>query len=322
MQGYSMRKNNGILDGNSDFNCEFSADPQFVFLSKQRYTNLLSDIGECLQSLPYALIKGEALSNLAYRKFGVRYFSDIDILLPRYWVRQLETALITHEYSMDSNTLDDYRYQRVLCLSSSHQLKPYRKTVKGLNLEVDINFDLFWGEYDGKRIDVSDFLSDAIEMEVYGCCVKTLPPLKAIIQLVLHHYKEMNSIYHLAGHNCIKHSMFQDVYYLWKSNQDAISLDNLYSLASAYEIVPFVYYVLFFTNWIFKDYTLRKYIDAFETPQSVELLHYYGLTEKERRPWKIDFQARLTTENLYEAIKEDLTEDDVDKLKRNRWIFG
>lgn len=309
------------LGGNMDKKDSVVSDPRSVFLSHQRYNGLFADIGGALQPLLYAFMKGEALSNMAYGKFGARVSSDIDILLPRHNVRQFESALAAKGYKTDLNLLE-YRSQRVFCLSSSHQLMPYRKTIKGLNLEVDINFDILWGEYTGKRIDISEFLSDTIEMEIYGCRVKTLPPLKAIIQLILHHYKEMNSIYHLAGHNCIKHSMFRDVYFLWKNNQDAISLEKLYSSASEYEITPFAYYVLYFTNWIFKDPGLQKYVAALETSEGVNLLDWYGLAENERKPWKVDFQTRLETENLYELIKDDLTEADVEKLERNRRIFG
>ena len=152
--------------------------------------------------------------------------------------------------------------------------------------------------------------------------VKTLSPLKAMVQLILHHYKEMNSIYHMAEHNCIKYSMFRDVYFLLKNNDDVISLDNLYALSSEYEIIPYVFYILYFTNEIFNDQELSQYIEAFRTPEGVSLLDFYGLAANERKLWKVDFQTRLETENLYDLIKNDLTELDLAKLERNRKIFG
>lgn len=43
---------------------------------------------------------------------------------------------------------------------------------------------------------------------------------------------------------------------------------------------------------------------------------------RQRKPWKVDFQTRLEADNLYEFIRDDLTEADVEKLERNRRIFG
>ena len=60
----------------------------------------------------------------------------------------------------------------------------------------------------------------------------------------------------------------------------------------------------------------------FALPNESTTWIYYGLAEKERKPWKVDFQTRLETDNLYELIKDDLTEEDIEKLERNRRIFG
>ena len=134
--------------------------------------------------------------------------------------------------------------------------------------------------------------------------------------------KEMNSIYHIAEHDCIKESMFRDVYYLWKNNSDAISLEKLYELSLEYEIIPYVFYILYFTNKIFDDQKLSRYVEAFHTQDGFDLLDYYGLAVRERKLWKVDFQTRLKTNKMYDLIKADLTEDDLIKLERNRKIFG
>lgn len=292
-----------------------------VFLSIERYIQLkkiLSDV-----TAPYAVIKGEPLSLLCYNKKSVRNSQDIDILIDRQHVSYFERFLRENNFTMliSPNKFIN-RESRILCICQSHQIPPYIKETPNQQIEIDLNFDIFWGEYKGKRISIDEFLTDTIQMEIYGCKVKTLPPIKAMVQLILHHYKEMNSIYHLTGHNCINYNMFKDVYYLWKNNQETISLEKLYAISSEYEIIPYVFYVLHFTNWIFKDTELQKYVEAFRTSEGEALLDYYGLAEKERKRWKVDFQTRLETENLYELIRDDLTEADVEKLERNRKIFG
>lgn len=321
MQDSSTLNVNGMYEATNQSTIEAVPDPRFIFISKQRYLQLMQDIGDTLATIKYAFIKGEALSLLAYGKLGTRISSDVDILVPRDSLRTITEKIILRGYKSDLPP-SEQRNARILCLSFSHQLMPYRKIYKNLNIEIDLNFDLFWGEYSKNKIDITEFISDAIDVNIYGQIVKTLPTLKAMLQLVLHHYKEMNSIYHLAGHNSINLNMFRDVFYLWKNNIDTITLDALICAGIKYEIIPYLYYVLFFTNEIYHDAELAKYVDALKTTEGVELLDYYGLSDKERKPWRFNFQTRLETKNLYELIKDDLTPEDLEKLERNRQIFG
>lgn len=188
-------------------------------------------------------------------------------------------------------------------------------------IQIDLNFDIFWGEYEGKRVDIEDFLSDTVEIEIYGVKVKTLTPIKTMIQLILHHYKDMNSIYLLATRKSIKYDMFKDVYYLLKNNLDAIPLDKLYAMSVEYEIIPFVFYVFYYTGQVFDDEVLKRYTEAFRVPEGEALLNCYGLCTKERKEWKFDFKTRLESENLYELIKDDLTDKDREKIAVNKRVF-
>lgn len=281
----------------------------------QRFSSILDEIAH----LPYAILKGESLSLQAYGELGLRHIGDIDILVDRNYLRIFEMKLSENGFAAQNIS----RADRIMMLSSSHQVIPWSKEVyPHVDIIIDLNFDIFWGEYSGKRINIDEFLSDINYVDIYGIQVKILPPLKSMIQLILHHYKEMNSIYHLAGHDSINYTMFKDVYYLWKNNQEAISLNKLYAISSKYEIIPFVFYILYFTNIIFADSDLNKYVEVFKTAEGIELLDWYGLANNERKLWKIDFKKRLETDNLYEIIKDDLTEADIEKLERNRRIFG
>lgn len=315
-----MNKSFSLMNNNNQHTL-FVAESKKQFLNQFRYKQLLDDVYENLSSLNYVFIKGDVLSLLAYGTVGVRSFSDIDILVPRKEISAVEEILTQKGYVAKTN-ISEQRLARVLCLSSSHQFPAVCKKAKGINIEVDLNFDLFWGEYTGKRINMNEFLSEPAYMDIYGYKIKVLSPIKSMIQLILHHYKEMNSIYHLAGHNCINYNMFKDLYYLWKNNQEDISLEKLHDISTAYKIEPFVYYMLFFTNQIFKDEELNEYVLAFKCLHGVNLLEYYGLSANERKPWRVDFKTRLETDNLFELIKDDLTDFDIEKLKRSRSIFG
>lgn len=66
---------------------------------------------------------------------------------------------------------------------------------------------------------------------------------------------------------------------------------------------------------------MKKYRDAFRTNQGELLLNKYGLNEKERKEWRIDFDTRLKNGILYDFIKDDLSEAEIRNIEVNRKIF-
>jgi hypothetical protein len=273
---------------------------------------------EDINDLPYAVLKGEALSIQAYKKIGQRMSADIDILTDRNHISIFEKNLGQNGLHSTLRSRTD----KIMMLSSSHQVSSWvKKTSSWSNMTIDLNFDILWGEYTGKHIEISSFLSDTIDMDIYGVKVKTLPPLKAIIQLILHHYKDMNSIFLLATRKSIKYDMFKDVFYLLKNNLNAISLDKFYNMSEKYDIIPYVYYILYHTGLLFEDNILKEYISAFKTSEGENLINCYGLNDSERREWKCDFKTRLETDSLYAIIKDNLTDKDKEKIALNKRVF-
>ncbi|HII4398134.1 nucleotidyltransferase family protein (plasmid) [Clostridium perfringens] len=294
---------------------------EILIYNIHNYSNM-KNVFEKLENIPYAVIKGEPLSFLCYGEYSMRHRGDIDILVPREYIEEVEKILITEGFMNNLNNKTENRKNRILCLAYSHQLPPFIKETKNGRIEVDVNFDILWGECKFKNIDIKNFLSDPYIQKIHGCNVKTLSPLKSALQLILHHYKEMNSLYHLAVHPCIKREMFYDVYLLLKNNSNEITAKNLYLLSEKYKVSPYIYYVLYYTNIIFNEPFLKQYCEFFECPKGNKLINCYGLDEKERKEWHVDFSSRLDNENLFDLIKNDLSKEDIDKIKRGVEIFG
>ena len=277
---------------------------------------------EALTSIDYAVVKGEALSQQIYGEPDRRISNDIDILVDKKNVKMLETELKKADFIQrlpDDNSTA--RHNRILCLAYSHQISSYHKEKFGVNLNVDVNYDIFWGEYEGIRCSMSEFLSDTIMMDIYGARVKTLPIEKAFVQLILHHYKEMNSLYHLSHYNCIKTHMFKDIYDMLISNQDILSVEKIASLCEQYSIGSFVYYMVYYTYQIFGDDLLLNLLDKLEYCKNDELINTFGLCDKERKSWRISFEQRLDNNEVWSYIKDDPTEADVQKVILNDSIF-
>ena len=86
--------------------------------------------------------------------------------------------------------------------------------------------------------------------------------------------------------------------------------------------MPYIYYVLYYTGLLFKDKLLDEYISAFKTSDGESLINCYGLNKFERHEWKYDLKTRLETKNIYELIKNDLTDNDKKKIQINKEVFG
>jgi uncharacterized protein YwgA len=267
----------------------------------------------------YAVVKGVPLSLMCYNQPQIRGFGDIDILVSE------SSFALCKKWCDDNGFVENSSgcsaMSKMVFNGLSHQKQTYLKKHLGFTCELDFNTDVFWGEYEGKRADIDEFLSDAFETVIYGVKVRVLPPLKAAVQLILHHYKDMNSIFLIATRKSIKPEMFRDVYYLLKNNSGEISAERLYGLSLEYEIVPYVYYVLYYTEKLFSDEFMKRYVEKFRTAEGERLLDCYGLCEKERKVWKCDFRTRLDAESLFPLIEPDLTERDKKKIEINKKVF-
>lgn len=271
-----------------------------------------------LHNVNYANIKGEALSLQAYGKYGMRNYNDIDILINRNDIKLLEEILKNNGFTTHQTT----KYNKILYLSASHQTPSWRKVLNDdFSLFVDVNFDIFWGEYTGDRINIEHFLSDVSKTEIFGYNIKTLPLTKVFVQLVLHHYKEMNSIYHLATHDCIKKSMFCDIYNLIKNHKNELTIETICKISKAYNIVPYVFYILHYTNLIYHDTMIFECVERLKTDEGIFLLDKYGLAKSEQKVWSVDFKTRLESENLFLLVEKQLSEKDFKKLQDNLDLF-
>lgn len=284
------------------------------YISLKPLWELLNDSG-----LPYANIKGEALSLQAFRQYGMRSYGDIDLLIKKSDLPVLNKNLLSLGFKNKQENLS--REDQIFIQAFSHQSNTFVFSEKEQKTHLDINIDVFWGEYTDKRIDIEEFLSDAQEADIYGVNVKVLSPLKAIIQLFLHHYKDMNSVFLLATRKSIKRNMFHEIYCMLKNNRNDISIDKLYDVSDRYNIIPYVYYILFYTGMLFEDKILQDYISTFKSDAGERLLNCYGLSENERREWKCDFYTRLESDNVYSLIENDLNDVDFEKIRINRKVF-
>ena len=79
---------------------------------------------------------------------GRRSSADIDLLVDKSQLKKLEQVLTEHGFT----TARLSRAQQIVARAFSHQVAPYRKALPLGDLEVDLNYDLLWGEWTGERL--------------------------------------------------------------------------------------------------------------------------------------------------------------------------
>jgi hypothetical protein len=296
-------------------------------LRNGRWYGAIRTLLEDLNKLPYAVIKGDVLSQMAYGDTGFRHSNDIDILVPRSELRAFDKIMLHNGFEQavllkDGSTRPATRREQIMMVNS-HQTLPYVdcfSSDSAFRLEIDVNHDLFWSEYQGLRPDMHDFLSDTIEIEIYGQSVRSLTPIKAFIQVCLHHYREMNTPYIFRVKNPIHTFMFEDIYRFYKRHFQS-DIETVVDYADNLGVKPYLYWLLYYTEKIFDDAMLSTHLHLFCDDPGMYLLERYGLTEAERKIWCVEFAERLNRPSLFDLIRPDLSGADLLKIEQATSIF-
>ena len=265
--------------------------PQVIERNQYWYSKLLRSVFEDIKNLNYALIKGDILSYLAYGNFGYRFYHDVDFLLPHEDIMNLKETLYKHGFihnlkDTQGGFREMNRIERAMYRNTHQDIEFVKFTKENIydTIKIDLNYDLMWGEYLGKRIDISSFVKeDNSELDIYGVKAKILAPYKNFIQLCLHHYREMNAIYLFTMKNPFKKKAYEDVYFLAKK----MSPEDIFS----------------------------KLLNFCENTDAKKLVNYFGLAESERKKWPFSFEERMNCNDLFLKLLPYLSKDDIHKLK-------
>ncbi len=284
---------------------------------KVKYQHLLSLLNEKASFL-YVIVKGEVLSQLAYGATGKRGSGDIDILVDKKDLKTLEALLAENGFETAKLT----RQEQIVARAFSHQIAPYWKQLPLGNLEVDINYELVWGEWQGKKPKVDEMLARREYIDIFGMQVPTLAVEDAFIQMCLHHYKDMNVLFHLTLHNPINRRIFEDVAGFWKHQREHMDLNRLKQWMDDYRLTPYFFYIVYYTTKVCDEPDLADWAKKLESPEGIALLDTFGLTESEKKNWPIPFEERFENPDLPELVCSMLSDKELEKAKMNHRIFG
>lgn len=288
--------------------------------NNQRY-QVCKDIISELNGIPYANIKGAALSSRICGNPAYRLSGDIDLLISPNYSDKLKEILINNGFvqgRLVGDTIVPFtRKELIYQKSFSHQLAPFIKdTGKKICpfVNIDVNLDIVWGE-GNFSVDMNEFLTHTENFEIHGVKISRLQPIWEFISLCMHHYKDMNSIYLIAERG-LRLSEYCDIFfYLINVLPNATELT---SVAKRYGVDKYVYYCIYYANEIFDDQRLSIYLNKLESMEARKLLNCYGLTEAERCEWHTPFPERLLCDRFRDKFYSSLAEDEQQKVQINR----
>lgn len=272
------------------------------------------------QGIQYVVIKGAVLSKLAYGEIHYRPSIDIDILISKQDLKKLEEILcqenLKQGYVDEKGHFNNFTRERHIYVNCcTHQILPYLKkidnTIDGY-LMLDINTTIFWKN--DIKFDLKDFLNNRTNyMDICGIKIKCADHLGNFIITCLHHYKNLNSEFLLLQNGfCI--NLFFDIFYLLINNIKTISCNNLIDLAEQLGVRENIYFCLYYTNQIFRNDIIEKYVEQLYTTKGNILLDYYGIG-KLKKKWHLSFVDRFQYEKLKMEIIQNLSEDEKRKMQ-------
>ena len=274
--------------------------------------------------ISYAVIKGAALSLSVYGNPYIRNSGDIDILINRKDIDAIGQIMrengFIQGHVINNSIVPFTRREIIFQTSSSHQTAPYIKSTENKlcpNIMVDINTDIMWGESEIKS-DMELVFQETCHTVINGITFKKLCTEMEFISLCLHHYKDTNSIY-LLYERGLKLGHYCDIYFFVKNCN--INLETLYTYSRKLNVCEYIYYCLYYTNLIFQDAEIKPYIDLFYSEKSVALIDKFGLSDKERQTWNIDFFTRLFDINMRNYLETVLSKELLNKIKINQMLM-
>ena len=273
---------------------------------------------------PYAVIKGPVLSQVLYDDPFWRNSKDIDILVCSKDLDKCKQILINNGFiqgKFKNGKFYHYTREEILFQTSlTHQIASFVKLTDNPTcpyIYLDINTSILWGECN-EPLDLSYVLSHCQYTSITNIKLLKLSAEMEFVELCLHNYKDMNSLY-LLSRGTLTFGLYYDIYlYI---NNSHIDLSILKEICSILNVGQYIYACLYLVNELFEDEKISSIILELEKFKNESILHTYGLTEEERKPWGISLLDRLFTLDVPKYVMSMFDENEKEKIKINERLL-
>lgn len=279
---------------------------EFVFYMRlKEYRNLVNRLKD---NVDFALVKGIHIGNKAYKNPFDRTSSDLDLLVKYEHVSIVEKILLDAGFRQayaTPNGLRNYdKSSKLFYAMNTHSLAPFRKINNNVLHEIDINF--YAHVKNDKNIPADDFLKNKSNCDFGVIEAPVLDDTYAFMYLVLHHYRESVSLYHVFCKQDFDLLKACDIYYLYR--RACVDTHKLFNIAGQYDLYDELSEIINDVSSVFHD-------DYFESLKSL-----FPVTVTNRRKnirWPIELPERLEFDDRFCLIKDLLSESDKKHLSYN-----
>ena len=250
----------------------------------------------------YALVKGIYIGKKAYNNPFDRVSNDMDFLVQYEHVPIVEQILLEAGYKqayLAASGLQEYtRESKIFYIMNTHSIAPFRKVSNNVLYEIDVNFYAHMEKE--KTIPAADFLKEKRHIDLFGQKVSVLDDTFAFLYVLLHHYRESNSIYHIYCGQDFNLLKACDIYFSYMRCR--IDKTRLFDLINKYGLSNEFLNITNSVRKIFGDFLIDE----------VDHALYKDVRGSNSIKWPIDLPNRLELANRFDLVKESL-----DNLNKN-----
>ncbi|MFF2886928.1 nucleotidyltransferase family protein [Paenibacillus sp. NPDC057967] len=213
-------------------------------------------------NIRYVILKGIVLSHSIYEDFGMRSFSDNDILVHPNQLNQAIEVLqsqgyIQGEIRQGREIVPASRRELVVRSMNSHEVVPFVLKIEDYMFFefhiIDLHFSMILMSSTRNEAIVQEMLNSSIEINVEGKVIRSLPWEYMLLFLCQHLFKEAISPYHLLKYKDFLLYKFCDIYSLLKNPRIIIDWDLFIEKAYELDFVQDTFYTFHFLTLIFGE---------------------------------------------------------------------
>ena len=313
-------------------NCLFIAEKICDSKSELKKIAALKNINKCIannrlaalkpvfcelqkKDIAYAVIKGDILSIQIYGQIGYRRSTDIDILIEPSAISEVKKILYNSGFSTIGSSADSQqRKKEIFWTLNTHQIIPFHKVVNKQLVNVDINFDVYWGQSD-TNCDMAYILNRTNDLEINGVNIRVLDKEMSFLTMCLHHFKDVSSTY-LISQGSYKISHFLDIFMFVYLHHHEFDVQKLKRYINDLKAEKYVCWCMQVTSLVFESDVLEELLRVLNYPIGA-VDDSYGLLETHRKKWCIPLNERIFSNNWIEKFVDSLDVQEKREIDNN-----